>query len=83
MRGFTFEWLFARLRAFSSVEEVAQKKGISMAQVALAWMLAKPGVTAPIVGTTSLHNLKDSIGVLSIFSCWDGQLISDGRFGSC
>lgn len=34
-----------------------------MAQVAIAWTLAKPGVTAPIVGTTSLENLKDIIGM--------------------
>ncbi len=54
-----------------------------MAQVAIAWMLSKPGVTAPIVGTTSLDKLKDLIGVLSMFSCRDGQLIGDDRFGSC
>ncbi|KAF8069931.1 aryl-alcohol dehydrogenase [Lyophyllum atratum] len=41
------------------VEEVAKKKEISMAQVAIAWSLAKEGVTAPIVGTTSLKNLED------------------------
>ncbi|CAL1697806.1 unnamed protein product [Somion occarium] len=43
------------------VEEIAKKKGISMAQVAIAWTLAKDGVTAPIVGTTSLSNLEDII----------------------
>lgn len=37
-----------------------------MAQVAIAWTLAKPGVTAPIVGTTSLENLKDIIGGASV-----------------
>ncbi|KAI0365118.1 aldo/keto reductase [Pilatotrama ljubarskyi] len=41
------------------VEELANKKGVSMAQIAIAWILAKDGVTAPIVGTTSLDNLKD------------------------
>lgn len=35
---------------------------ITMAQVAIAWSLAKDEVTAPIVGTTSLENLKDLIG---------------------
>ena len=67
--SFAFEWLLGRLRAFCSVEELAQKKQISMAQVAMAWMFAKPGVTAPVVGTTSLQNLKDLIGVLLMFSC--------------
>ena len=33
-----------------------------MAQIAVAWVLAKPGVTAPIVGTTSLDNLADILG---------------------
>ena len=44
------------------VEELAKKKGCSMAQLSLAWIMARPGVTAPIVGTTSLENLKDLIG---------------------
>ncbi|KAL6308515.1 hypothetical protein BKA93DRAFT_762860 [Sparassis latifolia] len=43
-----------------SVEELA-RKGIDIAQVAIAWSLSKPGVTAPIVGTTCLDNLKDII----------------------
>ena len=46
------------------VEEVANKKGVSMAQVATAWVLSKPGVSAPIVGTTNLEHLKD---ILSTF----------------
>lgn len=33
-----------------------------MAQVALAWLVAKPGVTAPIVGTSSIAKLQDLIG---------------------
>ncbi|EIW74611.1 Aldo keto reductase [Coniophora puteana RWD-64-598 SS2] len=43
------------------VEEVAKKRGVSMSQVAIAWTLAKPGVTAPIVGTTKLENLYEII----------------------
>ncbi|KAG8923484.1 hypothetical protein FRC02_011113 [Tulasnella sp. 418] len=41
------------------VNEVAKKRGISMAQVALAWSLSKDFVTAPIVGTSKLENLDD------------------------
>ncbi|KAJ7707514.1 NADP-dependent oxidoreductase domain-containing protein [Mycena rosella] len=44
------------------VEEIAKKRGISMAQVSVAWVLSKEGVSAPIVGTTSLANLADIIG---------------------
>ncbi|KAJ7656312.1 Aldo keto reductase [Mycena polygramma] len=43
------------------VEEIAKKRGISMAQVSVAWALNKEGVSAPIVGTTSLANLADAI----------------------
>ncbi|KAG8927826.1 hypothetical protein FRC01_006881 [Tulasnella sp. 417] len=43
------------------VSEIAKKRGISMAQVALAWSLSKPFVSAPIVGTTSLDKLKDLV----------------------
>ncbi|KAF5361317.1 hypothetical protein D9758_010284 [Tetrapyrgos nigripes] len=45
-----------------SVEELAKKRGISMAQVSLAWVMNRPGVTAPIIGTTSLDNLKQLLG---------------------
>ena len=44
------------------VEEIAKKKGASMAQVSLAWILAKEPVAAPIIGTTSLQNLEDILG---------------------
>ena len=46
----------------SRVEEIAKKKGVSMAQIAMAWIFAKPGVTAPIIGTTSMSNLEDILG---------------------
>ncbi|KAJ7596448.1 aryl-alcohol dehydrogenase [Mycena floridula] len=48
------------------VNEVAEKKKISMAQVAIAWSLSKEGVTAPIVGTTSLKNLEDIIAGVNV-----------------
>ncbi|TFY57636.1 hypothetical protein EVJ58_g6905 [Rhodofomes roseus] len=48
------------------VEEISKKKGVSMAQVAIAWSLSKDGVTAPIVGTTSLKNLEDIIGAVNV-----------------
>ncbi|TFK23350.1 oxidoreductase [Coprinopsis marcescibilis] len=45
----------------TAVEAIAEKRGVSMAQVALAWVIAQDGVTAPIVGTSSLDNLNDLI----------------------
>ncbi|KAJ6474546.1 NADP-dependent oxidoreductase domain-containing protein [Mycena vulgaris] len=48
------------------VEEIATKRGISMAQVAVAWVMSKDGVSAPIVGTTSLANLADILGAIDV-----------------
>jgi 1-deoxyxylulose-5-phosphate synthase len=41
--------------------EVAAERGVSSAQVALSWLLHKPGVTAPIVGATRLEHLEDAL----------------------
>jgi 1-deoxyxylulose-5-phosphate synthase len=41
--------------------EVADARGLPTAQVALAWLLRKPGVTAPIVGATKLEHLEDAV----------------------
>jgi 1-deoxyxylulose-5-phosphate synthase len=41
--------------------EVAAARGVPMAQVALAWLLARPGVSAPIVGSTKKKHLKDAL----------------------
>jgi aryl-alcohol dehydrogenase-like predicted oxidoreductase len=41
--------------------EVAAARGRSRAEVALAWLLHKPGVTAPIVGATKLEHLEDAL----------------------
>ncbi|KAI9464944.1 Aldo/keto reductase [Lactarius psammicola] len=48
------------------VEEIAKKRGASMAQISLAWTLTKEVISAPIVGTTSLDKLKDLIGAVDI-----------------
>ncbi|KAF9529797.1 aryl-alcohol dehydrogenase [Crepidotus variabilis] len=50
----------------SRIEEISKKRGISMAQVSVAWILSKEGVSAPIVGTTSLKNLEDIVGGASV-----------------
>ena len=43
------------------VAEVAAERGVPQAQVALAWLLHKPGVTAPIVGATKEYHLADAL----------------------
>jgi len=46
--------------------EVASRRGVPQAQVALAWLLARPAVTAPIVGATKPHHLEDAAASLTI-----------------
>ncbi|KAG8742574.1 hypothetical protein FRC10_001239 [Ceratobasidium sp. 414] len=48
------------------VEAIAKARGISMAQVSIAWMLSKDVVSAPIVGTTNLKNLEDIAGAVHV-----------------
>jgi 1-deoxyxylulose-5-phosphate synthase len=48
------------------VAEVARARGIPRAQVALAWLLAKPVITAPIVGATKLHHLDDALASVNV-----------------
>ena len=44
-----------------AVASVAQKRGVAPAEVAIAWLLAQPGVTSPIVGATKVSHLEDSV----------------------
>jgi aryl-alcohol dehydrogenase-like predicted oxidoreductase len=48
------------------VEELAAEYGASMAQIALAWLLGKEHVDAPIVGTTSVEHLEEAVAALEI-----------------
>ena len=49
-----------------AVERIAKQRGASMAEVALAWLLSKPGVTAPIVGATKLNQLTTAIKAIDL-----------------
>ena len=48
------------------VGEIARARGVPNAQVALAWMLQQPGVTAPIVGASKMQHLEDAVAALSL-----------------
>jgi aryl-alcohol dehydrogenase-like predicted oxidoreductase len=48
------------------LNEVAAEEGIAPAQLALAWLLHKPGVTAPIVGATKLEHLEDALAAAAL-----------------
>jgi aryl-alcohol dehydrogenase-like predicted oxidoreductase len=49
-----------------AVRQIAEARGIPMAQVALAWVLKNPVVTAPIVGPTKPHHLADAVSALDV-----------------
>jgi aryl-alcohol dehydrogenase-like predicted oxidoreductase len=49
-----------------AIERVAAERSVPMAEVALAWLLAKPGVVAPIVGATKLDQLETAIRALDL-----------------
>ena len=48
------------------VTEIASRRGIPNAQVALAWMFHQPGVTAPIIGASKMNHLHDAVSALDI-----------------
>jgi aryl-alcohol dehydrogenase-like predicted oxidoreductase len=48
------------------VTEIAKQRGVSNAQVALAWLLQRPGVTAPIIGASKMHHLEDAVKALDL-----------------
>lgn len=48
------------------VAAIAEKRGVPRAQIALAWLLQKEPVTAPIIGATKMSNLEDAVAALSI-----------------
>jgi 1-deoxyxylulose-5-phosphate synthase len=48
------------------VAEVAAERGVPPAQLALAWLLHRPGVTAPIVGATKLEHLEDALAATEL-----------------
>jgi aryl-alcohol dehydrogenase-like predicted oxidoreductase len=48
------------------VGEIATERGVSMAQVATAWMLSKPAVTSPIIGATKPHHIDDALAAVDL-----------------
>jgi aryl-alcohol dehydrogenase-like predicted oxidoreductase len=48
------------------VGELAERLGVKPAQVALAWLLSRPGMTAPIIGASKMEHLEDAIGALAL-----------------
>ena len=49
-----------------AVQRIADARGVSMAQIGMAWVLNNPVVSAPIVGPTKPHHLADAVAALDI-----------------
>ena len=61
--------LYYRQSDFSVVDrltEIAQKRGVENAQVALAWILGKPGVSSPIIGASKMAHLDQAVSALDL-----------------
>ncbi len=53
-------------KVVDALSRLAQRRGANNAQVALAWVLSKPAITAPIIGATKMQHLEDAIAALDI-----------------
>jgi aryl-alcohol dehydrogenase-like predicted oxidoreductase len=50
----------------AAVKDVAEERGVPRAQVALAWVAQRPGITAPIVGASKPHHLDDAVAAIDL-----------------
>jgi aryl-alcohol dehydrogenase-like predicted oxidoreductase len=50
----------------TAVQRIAEARHVSMAQVALAWVLTNPGVSVPIVGATKPHHLPEAVAAIDL-----------------
>jgi 1-deoxyxylulose-5-phosphate synthase len=48
------------------IGEIAKRRGVTNAQVALAWVLGQPGITSPIIGATRMNHLEEAVGALGL-----------------
>jgi aryl-alcohol dehydrogenase-like predicted oxidoreductase len=77
----------ADAKVVESVAKVAAARGIPRAQVALAWVLQKPGISAPIVGATKMDHLDDAVAALSVkltaeeIAALEGPYVPHGGMG--
>lgn len=56
----------ADFKVVEAVTAIAQKRGLGNAQIALAWVLGQPGITAPIIGASKMPHLDDALAALEI-----------------
>jgi aryl-alcohol dehydrogenase (NADP+) len=66
--AFAHEWYFQEndFAVLERVQTLAERRGLRPAQVALAWLLHQPGVTAPIIGASRMEHLEQAVAALEI-----------------
>src|SRR6185436_20276351 len=68
-----------RIRALN---EIAQRRGQTLAQLALAWTLRDPRVTSTLIGVSSVEQLDDSLGALESLSFYEDELSEIDRYAT-
>lgn len=63
-----------------AVRSIAEARGVSRAQVALAWHFAKPGITAPIVGATKPEHIADAVAAVELKLTTDEVAALEGPY---
>jgi aryl-alcohol dehydrogenase-like predicted oxidoreductase len=53
-------------KVVEAVSEIAAARGVPRAQVALAWVAQKPGITSPIIGASKISHLEDAVAALAL-----------------
>jgi aryl-alcohol dehydrogenase (NADP+) len=61
-----FYWGESDFAIVERVKTIAANHGVKPAQIALAWMLHKPGLTSPIVGASKMYHLEEAVAAVDI-----------------
>lgn len=65
-RAHRLYWQDTDFQVVDRVVELARRRGVKPAQIALAWLLHQPGITAPIIGASKAHHLEEAVSALEI-----------------
>jgi L-glyceraldehyde 3-phosphate reductase len=68
------------LERIRALNEIAQRRGQSLAQLALAWTLRDPRVTSTLIGASSVAQLEDNVGALANLAFDDDELAEIDRY---
>ena len=63
-----------------AVDRIARRRGVPMAEIALAWLLGRPGVSAPIVGATKIEHLDTALRALDLTLTADELAVLDAPY---